>query len=129
MFFGVYCRSKLGYFQGRCWLLRVGYKSWSQHLPQFHHKILTRYWRIYSCFSDGRRLRQSGVAKQRISAHSENFVVNGRFIVLDPVTPVVKILMGNGFRGELNPLANIRNNNHKKILIKPPVRLKSDVSH
>jgi hypothetical protein len=45
-------------------------------------------------FTGCRRLRRSGVALQRISAHSENFVVNDRFVFLDPITPVVKFLTG-----------------------------------
>jgi hypothetical protein len=45
-------------------------------------------------FTGCRRLRRSAVENQRISAHSENFSVNDRFMGLILVTPIVKFLMG-----------------------------------
>ena len=57
-------------------------------------------------FADRRRLRRSAVAKQRISAHSENLVVNGRFVFSILFTMPVKFLaeVGSSERGKLSPL-------------------------
>gem|GEM_PF-6450011 len=52
-------------------------------------------------------MRQSDVAKQRVSAHSKKFVVNDRFVFLIPITMLVKFSWGNGLGVIQLPLANI----------------------